>query len=327
MAWRLNLRQMEAFRAVMLTGTTTHAARALNVSQPAVSRLIKDLEEHLTVSLFVRRQGRLQPTPEAEWLFQTSEEALERLDRLDTVVRDIRHVQARELRLMTTPPMAYGVLPDVLTAYQSLHPEVAVSVHIVVRRETRSWTSAQQFDVAVATFPIEYPEEAVERLVRVPGVCIVPDSHRLAKAEVIRAEDLEEEKLITLLPETLNRFRLDRIFENLGLKRQLAIETQTASSLCAYVGAGLGVAVIDPFTARRFLPLGIAVRPFLPRIDYEFGLLFPIRRPRTSAVDSFVPLVRDEIARAVEWYDVNLPGWGEALKATSMEGLSPREKD
>lgn len=314
MSWRLNLRQMEAFRAVMLTGTTTQAAQALNVSQPAISRLIKDLEQQLDVALFVRRHGRLHSTPEAQWLIEESEETLTRLDRLDTMVRDIRHVQRRELRVMATPPMAYGVLPNALKAFQADHPEVAVSVEIAVRRETRNWTGAQQFDVAAVTFPIEYPEEAVQRMITVPGVCIFPNGHRFQKLDVVHARDVGDDRVIALLPETLNRFRLDRTFENLGLKLRLAIETQTASALSSFVAAGLGVAVTDPFSARHFMALGNDIRPFEPRIEYEYGALFPIRQPRASIVESFVPHVRNSILATIDWYDSKFPGWRQNVR-------------
>ncbi len=314
MSWRLNLRQLEAFRAVTMTGTTTQAAQALNVSQPAISRLIKDLEQQLEVSLFVRRHGRLHPTPEANWLYEESETALARLDRLDMMVRDIRHVQRRELRIMSTPPMAHGLLPRAFKTFYEEHPEVSVSMQIAERRENRNWTSAQQFDVALATFPIEYPEESILRLVRVPGVCIFPKGHRFRSRKTIHAKDISSERMIALTTGALNRFHLDRMFENLGLQRQVAIEAQTASAVCSIVCNGLGVAVADPFSARHFMGLGFDIRPFEPLIEYEYGVLFPIRQPQATAVESFIPHLEMSVDETVAWYESKFPGWKKLVR-------------
>ncbi|MBV8836561.1 MAG: LysR family transcriptional regulator, partial [Alphaproteobacteria bacterium] len=65
----LNPRQVEAFRAVMATGSVTLAATMMHVTQPAVSRLIRDLEFTLQLALFERRGNRLKPTAEANHLF------------------------------------------------------------------------------------------------------------------------------------------------------------------------------------------------------------------------------------------------------------------
>lgn len=314
MSWRLNLRQLEAFRAVTMTGTTTQAAQALNVSQPAISRLIKDLETQLGVSLFVRRHGRLHPTPEANWLYEESETALARLDRLDMMVRDIRHVQRREMRIMSTPPMSHGMLPRAFKTFYQEHPEVSVSLQVAERRENRNWTSAQQFDIALATFPIEYPEEAILRLVRVPGVCIFPKGHRFRSKKVIHAKDIGSERMIALTTGALNRFHIDRMFENLGLQRQIAIEAQTASAVCAVVSSGLGVAVVDPFSARVFMGTGFDIRPFEPAIEYEYGILFPIRQPRATAAEAFVAHIEKSVDETVEWYDAKFKGWHKLVR-------------
>ncbi len=67
---RLNLRQIEVFRAIMITGSISGAARLLSVSQPAISRLLAYTEDRLALRLFERVRGRVQPTPEARRLFQ-----------------------------------------------------------------------------------------------------------------------------------------------------------------------------------------------------------------------------------------------------------------
>ena len=89
---QLNTRQIEAFRAVMLTGSMTIAAEFLRVTQPAVSRLVKDLEKHLKFRLFRRQGNRLIPTHEATILFAEVDRFYVGLDRIAKIEIGRAHV-------------------------------------------------------------------------------------------------------------------------------------------------------------------------------------------------------------------------------------------
>lgn len=285
---RFNIRQLEAFRAVMLSGTTTDAAAALAVSQPSVSRLLSELEGQLGAELFVRQKGRLVPTQEAEWLFAETQDVLTRLDRLDTAARDVRHLSVGELRIVAAPPLAHGLIPECLRRLHCVYPDLRVTLQVAFRREARMLTDSQNFDVALLTLPIDYPAPQSERLASVRGVCVLPAEHRLAEKAVIEATDLADEPFISPLPETLSRMRLDRLFDEAGVQRKRRMmESHTAPMICQMVAAGLGVAVTDPFTARAFAHMGIATRPFAPTFEYEYGLLFPSHRPRSRLATEF----------------------------------------
>lgn len=292
MGWQIKLRQLEAFRGVMLSGTTKQAAALMNLSQPAVSRLIQDLEAQIGIPLFDRQQGRLQPTREAQVLFGEAEEAFSHLSRLDAAMRNAGQLSGKRVRIAASPAIVYGLMPQVFAMFRERHPEAALSLRITDRRELRDSVEAHDFDVAVSMLPIDYPQERLERLVRVRGVCVLPSGHRLARKRVVHASDVAGYPFISLLPETMARARLDKIFQDLDVKRELGLETQTASALCLLVNAGLGLGVTDPFTAERFVATGIVVRPFEPVVEYEYGVLYPINRRPSETVLDFTRCVR-----------------------------------
>jgi DNA-binding transcriptional LysR family regulator len=304
---RLNLRQLEAFRALMLGGTTTRASVLLGVSQPSISRLIDDLEIQLGVNLFVRERGRLFPTEEAQWLFTEAQEALTRLDRLDTAVRDIRYLSIGELNIVAAPPIAHSLVPRALERLRGTYPDLRVSIQVTTRREVRDWTSAQRFDIALPTLPIDYPEAKTEMLSAVDCVCIMPIGHPLAEKKVVHAADLADTTFVSLIPELFTRIRLDRLFEEAGVRRsRMFVEVQSTSGVCTLVASGLGVSIVDPFTAAAFQPFGLIVRPFLPRFEMEYGMLFPIGRSRTRLAAAFAQAAKDIVAEAKAH-----PGTGE----------------
>src|SRR6056297_1023170 len=79
---RLNLKQLDAFRAVMVSGSTAEAATLLNISQPAVSRSLQNFETAVEYELFLRRNGRLVPTREAEMLFEELDQLYHSFDHI-----------------------------------------------------------------------------------------------------------------------------------------------------------------------------------------------------------------------------------------------------
>ena len=102
----MNLRQIEAFRAVIVAGTVTRAGEMLRVSQPAVSRLIADLERSIGFALFERRRGRLLPTTEARYFHREIEKAYVGLDHLTKAAEAIRNLQGGQLRVAAMPAFA-----------------------------------------------------------------------------------------------------------------------------------------------------------------------------------------------------------------------------
>lgn len=288
----INLRQLDAFRSVMLSGTVTQAATMMNISQPAVSRLLQHLEERAGVPLFVRRRGRLYPTPEAELLFQETERAYTGLDRIADFIDNLDSFKTGQFDILASTPMGHTILPKALAEFKKLYPDVRTTFKIMVRREFSNWFGAQNFDLAISTFPIDYPMSVSEVFARTKGVCVMPAGHPLAGKRAVHARDLEGEPFISLVPETMSRFRTDQVFDAFGVRRNLVMEAQNSISICELVIEGVGVSIVDPFTAAKFAGKEIAVRPFKPFVDYDFGFMFPLNRPVARIAEHFAAIVR-----------------------------------
>jgi len=107
---RFKLRQMEVFRAVMLTGSINAAAKMLYVSQPAVSKLVAHTETTLGLRLFERAKGRLIPTAEAQALFREVEQVYQSALRVDEFARALALGPASLLRVACSPSLATAIV-------------------------------------------------------------------------------------------------------------------------------------------------------------------------------------------------------------------------
>src|SRR3546814_5245316 len=99
------------------------------------------------------------------------------------------------------------------------------------------------------------------------GACILPPGHRLADLAYIEPADLAGEPFISLMHGDRTRRRVDRIFEDAGVKRDLVVETQYAITHCNLVTLGVGCSIVNPATAIGFVSQGLVILPFRPRIE------------------------------------------------------------
>jgi DNA-binding transcriptional LysR family regulator len=294
----MNLRQIEAFRAVMHLGTTIQAAAFLRTSQPAVSRLIRQLEDATRLRLFKREQSRLRPTPEATSLFREVERAFVGLDALRRVADNLRDFKAGHLRIVSLPALGLGFVPRALQRFLQRHPQVTVSLQVHSSVGAREWVATGQVDLGLAADEVDTAGIDAELFTAAPGVCVLPARHPLARREAIAARDLRDQPFLSLAPEDAARLRIEAALRKAGVTVRPVVDTQYAATICNLARSGIGVGIVNPFSAADMIDIAdLAVRPFRPAILFRTFLMRPPHRPPTMLADAFVATlaeVRDE---------------------------------
>ncbi len=291
----LNLRQLEAFRALMTTGTVSQAADRLNVSQPAVSVLIANLERNVGFPLFERRRGRLVPTPEAGFLLEEVERAFASLDKIAHAIHEIRGMTTGFLRVASLPGPAVRFLPRVIARFLDGRPQVNVSLHSRSSMKVREWVALGQIDLGLAEMPIDDPAIAWEPLIQ-RCVCVLPAGHPLAAKTTITPRDLADEPQISLYREHMTTRRLDAAFHAAGVVRRIRFEATMFASCCNFVREGAGIAFVDALTAEDFRGTGIEIRRFEPEICFDIALMRPANRPQSRLTQTFAAALKEAVA-------------------------------
>ena len=295
----MNLRQLEAFRAVITSGSITHAAQNMHLSQPAVSKLIADLEHAIGFKLFIRTKGSaLTATPEAEFFFHEVERSFIGIEGLKRTASNIRNLATGNLHIASLPALSFNFLPRVISEYHKRHPGVSIRLYTYSSSTVRQWVANQQFDVGLATRAHEISGVSSTTFLRSVGACVLPPGHRLADHDVIEPADLSGEPFISLMSGDQTRRRIDRVFEDAGVERALVVETQYAMTVCSLVMQGVGCSIVNPAAAADFIAQGLIVRRFRPRIEFEYMLHTPSLRPLSQSALRFIELmsqVRDQM--------------------------------
>jgi DNA-binding transcriptional LysR family regulator len=288
----INPRQLEAFRSVMLTGSMTLAAETLKISQPAVSRLVRDLEEVLAIRLFRREGNRLIPGAEAQRLFREVDRFYQGMDQIERVAQDLKTVRTGTLRIGSITSLGMDFLSEAIRRFLQTHPDVYVSLEIRPALGILELAAANQIDVGyVGFYGTDYPAVKVEQQWSLPAVCVLPGDHALAVKNEIELGDLQGQRLITLGKNSPLRIRLDQALEAAGVTCQRTLETTFAHAACSLVARGLGITVSDPFTTSFLKDQSLAIRPLVPVIPFLFSMIVPAHQPRPKAVQDFASVV------------------------------------
>jgi DNA-binding transcriptional LysR family regulator len=262
----------------MLTGRVTAAAEMLRIAQPAVTRLIHDMQAATQLKLFERQGSRLLPTSEANSLYMEVERSFVGLDRILQTAQDLRVRRVGALRIACLPALANGYLPRFITGFLAKRPDIQITLLGMPTVNVLDWIASGQSDIGFAELPVDHPLVHKEPLPSVPVVAAVPSGHELASKSFLKPIDLNGQPIVGFTTATILSHRIQRIFAEAGVKPIQRVETPLSLIACAFVAAGLGIALVDPFTGQEFASRGVQLRPFSPRIDVEFSAVYSTQR-------------------------------------------------
>ena len=235
----------------MLTGSVTEAAKLMAVTQPAVSRLLRDFQALLKMELFERRGSGLVPTAAATALYMEVERSFVGLERITAAAEEIRSRRTGTLRIAALPALSNGYLPRLAGGFLQERPNLNLSFFGVISPIVVDWVLNHQCDIGFAECRSPIP---VFRACgcRHPLVLrfFLPDTELAAKA-TLQPHDFEGETFVSLTAGSTGRHLIDQAFNRDDVRGVLRVETSLSEIMCGLVSSGLGVAICDPFTAQN----------------------------------------------------------------------------
>ena len=283
----LNLRQVEAFKAVIETGTVSGAATLLNISQPAMSKLIAHLEEDTGLKLFDRVKGRLAPTARGMRLYEEVDRIFDGIRQVENAVDAIRREQEGQLLVGVMPALSGSFIQQATMSFLKDRPGVFCSVQSRSSQWIVDWLVTRRVDVGLISRRIDNPYVVAESLMEHPLVCVMARDHPLTRKQVIRPKDLDDVPFISFDPESYTGQRVAPMFQEHNIRTNIALVANVSPTLCEFVAAGLGVSLIHPLMVSGMQDR-LAVRRFEPAMLLDFQLC-RIRDSRNAdLIDAFV---------------------------------------
>ena len=268
----MRIRHIEVFHAVYTCGSMTRAAEELSVSQPSISKVLAHAELQLGFKLFERAHGRLMPTPEAERLYQPVAELFESLGRVRRVAVNLRESAGGRVRVASTPSLGIDILPEIVARFLERHEGTLFEVESMHLAQIEAALVESRIDLALAFGQPQSGQVSSEALSEGEVVLIAPASMDLPD----RAFTLEEIATMPLIQlhgrSPLGYLILER-FDAKELRPEVVAIAETYSMAKSLVAKGVGVALVDEFTAQSHVEQGVCVRRVQSAPSFVVSLL------------------------------------------------------
>ena len=264
---KINLKLLGTFLAVADHASFRKAAEHTNLSLPAVSMQVKQLEERLGVALFQRTTRRVELTREGEQLLVSARKAMAEIDGALAQLQQAAQVQQGHLAFACVPTVAGSRLPALLVDFAAQYPGISVGVRELALPDLLEAVRDRAVDFGIGPQPDKKGELAFAPLFEDPYVALVPASSPAAAKASITLRELARLRLLTLAGTTQFHHHLQDALQAQGLSPERNYEFSHVSTQVAMAEAGLGVAVLPAVAVPARTPLKTLriVRPAMSR--------------------------------------------------------------
>lgn len=252
----MNLHHLRLFAAVVDAGGFTKAAGVLNLSQPAISKSVKELESELSLSLIDRSGRTLRLTDAGKSLYARARElfGVERI--AERELRELRGLKRGVLRIAASTTIATYMLPPVLGRFHLRHPGMRIRTSSANTRAVLRLLVESRVDVALVEGPVSHPRVEIVPWREDELVVIAHPDHHLLRARTVTPQTIAGEPFLVREPGSGTRVVTEQAFARHGLRLTNTMRVGGTEAMKQGVAAGLGFAIVSRAAAADQIALG-----------------------------------------------------------------------
>ncbi|MFD2204537.1 LysR family transcriptional regulator [Kiloniella antarctica] len=270
MSARISLKQLEAFHTIVDLGSVKSAAEFLNVSQPAISHLLRTLEEGVGFKLFERSGRALALTSNGHRFFEEARLSIKAVSDIEQKAQAIRQGKLGHLRIAALPAYADGIVSTVIGSFLAQRKGIFVEIESFGMTQVIDLVTSGQFDLGVVALPLSNPALQVYPWKSSSVVCTVPAGHEYASCDKISLIKLSGQDFISIGSGSPFRYQTMELFRKLAVEPNFVAEVRTQRIALRLVEQGVGLALMDQDIARENLNPDVKVIPIVPEMKWEF---------------------------------------------------------
>lgn len=284
---RLPLRVLEVFRAVMEANGVTEAAAKLNISQPAVSKAIAQLEASLDLRLFGRSHGRLHPSGDAHRLYAETQRLFAQVATFRDRLTSLSRAREGQLIIAAIPTLATSLVAYAAARFGAARPDVKIQIMTAGAAAVADAVGQHRCDIGLVHSPVTDRTVTGEVIGESEIVAVMASDHKLARQKTLTPAILSREHLILNDTGSPSTHLVYETFSAARMNFKIAIEANSSAVANAAVRVGSSIALIDPWPNHPIPTPGVVLRRFRPRVPLRVALLHSIFRPPSRLAGAF----------------------------------------
>lgn len=242
----MELRHIRYFLEITYDMNMTRAAERLHMSQPPLSRQIRQLEEELGTELFFRNGKQLTLTQAGKFFISKAQQILNSVEETETAMKRIGRTGHSWLNIGFVPSTIYGFLPEFLRHYRTTNPQIEISLTEHMSLHQLQALKSGQIDVGFGRLHFDDPEIKQETVLEEPLMVVLPKNHPLAKKTSVSLRNIEKEALILypLRPRPNYSDQITSFFYQEGIQPNIIQEVQELQTTLGLVASGVGISIV-----------------------------------------------------------------------------------
>lgn len=292
------LRQLKVFVAVYDLGSFSAAAKSVQLTQSAVSKLCMELEEQVGFPLFERSTRKVTPAYGAADLYSFACEMLGIMEAAKRSMSSLAMMERGTVKLAASPMMMYSLIGPAIADFREQHPNVQFELYELSTRETVEWVVDGKVDFGIVSLDREYPKLLAELLYHDRMHAVMYRDHALAAKRSVSWASLSRHEHIQMRPDFSIRRTIDRIAAQQKLHLPASIETGSVAATLGMVKAGLGLAVLPGYVIPMAKQLGLKAVPVTGvGIHHALSLIKRWNARPSIAAAAFIELLRSRLEK------------------------------
>ncbi len=252
----MNLNQLKAFYFVVKYRSTTAAAKALYITQPAVTKAIRRLEDHYEIKLLNRFGKKMVPTDAGEMLYHRAEEIFDSERRAEECIRDFQQRRSGHILVSASETFGAYYLSEILLRFNQENPNIQISMEIlpnelVVERNVRFLN-----DLGFTSYPVAHEKIVSKEVLEENLILIAAPTHPLARKRSLKSKDLEGQPFILHEKGSFTRNLVDEKLNSLGIQVKPLMDISSNHCIKKIVQGGSALSFVCEHVARQELTAG-----------------------------------------------------------------------
>lgn len=294
----MEIRHLQYFMEVTRTGSFTRAASQLYMTQPAISRIMKSLEEEVGAALFHRSRKQLTLTEAGSVLYKYAQVMDEQFQELQTELDDLRQLKKGHIRIGLPSIVNSFFFSRLMASFHEEYPEITFQLEEDGSKRVEEDVMNEKLDFGVVVLPTQRDNFDYYTFVQEKLKLIVPVSHYLAAKQAVSLSMLEKEDFIMFNQDFALRDSIVSACRSAGFEPRVISETSQLDFIEEMVASNLGISLLPESTCNELTSNVQAISILNPTIDWVLAIIWKKGHHLTHMKKEFIRLAEEKLAQA-----------------------------
>lgn len=269
----MELRQLVYFLEAAKRKSFTKASEALHISQPALSKMIKSLEEELDMTLIVRSNKTSELTDGGLIVMAYAQKVISQLDEMTKTLNDLTSLNRGSISIGIPPIIGSLYFPSVMADFHKMYPNISINITEYGGAKVVKSVEEGEFELGVAVLPIDENEFNIYPIVEDQMKLVIHHNHPLANRDPIQLRDLKDEEFIFYHEDFALHDIMWKNFIREGFEPKILFKSSQWDLMTEMVGANLGVTILPESICKRIENKQVKIINIEPKIPWNLAVI------------------------------------------------------